>query len=728
MAYEALIQFIESIVKANGNEEITGTNMQAVLEQIVAVVGAPQFRGVASPATDPGIPVGPASYISATAGEYVNFASIEVVQGELAILRWTGATWVKETIQSYVSDIFVRDYRGVPFVQSLIKVKGTQETEVTILQKANGVIIPGIVSWAGTGLEFNMSYVVYICNNIPFTIVSTSFVLDPADPDLDRIDVVAVNDQGAVEILKGTPAESPIKPQVDYHQIELTYIIVKAGALTPEINEVVVWNENTESVGTADLIIADFDNLNFPKVGLKAVNASSVQRKGSLKFTMPVSYKADIFKNISLYLRLKMNLPTGGKLYAQFFNGANAISDQQPFIIEQTLVNEYQFIAIGLDMFRFSSLDFNAIKLQYIGANFSGFYLDYLRLEGGIGTPTTNDYLGWYFDAMTEGGVVRTFIRSGDNAFFQPKLGSRIKMSRSSHITNGNVLEIDFDETGLVGASAYIYVAYASDINGTGFTLVNDPALAYTAVLATDTEIPIPAVEDFAGLWYNRKGINGVTPHIGANLHWWIGETDTGIVAEGQDGNNGNTPYIGENLHWWIAGVDTGILAQGTNGVGVPAGGTTGQKLKKLSGVDYATEWGDDTDLFIPANQSVNLTGSGLKTRKAANESQVFGDVCYINAGGKAQKALGSGLATSFASLFCLGTVAANALGVYLKNGYVRNDAWNWTPRIPIYLAAAGGLTQDPPAVLDGVVQVLAIPISATEIDWDPSLSQVVYK
>lgn len=34
-------------------------------------------------------------------------------------------------------------------------------------------------------------------------------------------------------------------------------------------------------------------------------------------------------------------------------------------------------------------------------------------------------------------------------------------------------------------------------------------------------------------------GNNGVTPHIGENGNWWIGETDTGIVAAGADGANG---------------------------------------------------------------------------------------------------------------------------------------------------------------------------------------------
>jgi hypothetical protein len=34
-------------------------------------------------------------------------------------------------------------------------------------------------------------------------------------------------------------------------------------------------------------------------------------------------------------------------------------------------------------------------------------------------------------------------------------------------------------------------------------------------------------------------GVDGITPHIGDNGNWWIGEIDTGIKAQGQDGANG---------------------------------------------------------------------------------------------------------------------------------------------------------------------------------------------
>ena len=71
------------------------------------------------------------------------------------------------------------------------------------------------------------------------------------------------------------------------------------------------------------------------------------------------------------------------------------------------------------------------------------------------------------------------------------------------------------------------------------------------------------------------NGENGLTPRIGANGNWWIGEEDTGISAQGPQGEQGNsgvngenglTPRIGANGNWWIGTVDTGVKAQGSSG------------------------------------------------------------------------------------------------------------------------------------------------------------------
>ncbi len=63
-----------------------------------------------------------------------------------------------------------------------------------------------------------------------------------------------------------------------------------------------------------------------------------------------------------------------------------------------------------------------------------------------------------------------------------------------------------------------------------------------------------------------ENGENGLTPTIGQNGNWWIGDIDTGVKLTGADGKNGLTPTIGENGNWYLGETDTGIKAQGENG------------------------------------------------------------------------------------------------------------------------------------------------------------------
>lgn len=60
-------------------------------------------------------------------------------------------------------------------------------------------------------------------------------------------------------------------------------------------------------------------------------------------------------------------------------------------------------------------------------------------------------------------------------------------------------------EAGNDGDSSYTYVAYASDDQGTGFSLTPASNLTFIAVLTTDTEIASPEASDFASLWTEYK-------------------------------------------------------------------------------------------------------------------------------------------------------------------------------------------------------------------------------
>lgn len=73
------------------------------------------------------------------------------------------------------------------------------------------------------------------------------------------------------------------------------------------------------------------------------------------------------------------------------------------------------------------------------------------------------------------------------------------------------------------------------------------------------------------------NGVDGITPHIDNTTgNWFIGETNTGVQAQGPAGQNGTngtngsdgvTPHIDQTTgNWFIGNTDTGVHAQGPAG------------------------------------------------------------------------------------------------------------------------------------------------------------------
>ena len=103
--YQNLINSISSVIRTNGNNEITGQILQDVLKSIVNVVGAnPTYGGVAHPADNPGTPEGGVVYIASDEGTYVNFGGLTLEDNELAVLVWDGTSWSKESV-TYIEDL-----------------------------------------------------------------------------------------------------------------------------------------------------------------------------------------------------------------------------------------------------------------------------------------------------------------------------------------------------------------------------------------------------------------------------------------------------------------------------------------------------------------------------------------------------------------------------------------------------------------------------------------------
>ena len=87
---------------------------------------------------------------------------------------------------------------------------------------------------------------------------------------------------------------------------------------------------------------------------------------------------------------------------------------------------------------------------------------------------------------------------------------------------------------------------------------------------------------------------DGITPHIGANGNWYLGDTDTGKPSRGEMGEQGPQGEQGPKG-------DTG--EQGPAGAGVPDGGTAGQLLSKT---ESGTEWIDPPQSGVQSDWNQN--------------------------------------------------------------------------------------------------------------------------
>jgi hypothetical protein len=89
---------VAQIIKTNNNQEITGANMQSVLNNIIDNVGEnATYAGIATPSTNPGVPDGNVFYIASEAGTYSNFNKLVLDAGNIGIFVYK-SSWKLDKI------------------------------------------------------------------------------------------------------------------------------------------------------------------------------------------------------------------------------------------------------------------------------------------------------------------------------------------------------------------------------------------------------------------------------------------------------------------------------------------------------------------------------------------------------------------------------------------------------------------------------------------------------
>ena len=153
------------------------------------------------------------------------------------------------------------------------------------------------------------------------------------------------------------------------------------------------------------------------------------------------------------------------------------------------------------------------------------------------------------------------------------------------------------DESG-----AYTKVSEKLSAEATEYEIKNlDLNGKYTYVVTTVATVDS---KDYESVWSNEAHYRAdEAPYIGSNGNWWVGGTDTGVKAAGDDGKpgkDGETPYIGENGNWWIGFTDTKVKAAGTDGTDGADGKDGADGLTPSIG-ENGNWWIGETDTGVKA-------------------------------------------------------------------------------------------------------------------------------
>lgn len=123
----------------------------------------------------------------------------------------------------------------------------------------------------------------------------------------------------------------------------------------------------------------------------------------------------------------------------------------------------------------------------------------------------------------------------------------------------------------------------------------------------------------------------------------------------------------------------------------------------------------------------VNQTWAGLVAEMTAGVALSIRFICRVGADGKMEMAKANSAATMPAMAIATATIAEDAIGQFLLQGFFRDDTWDWTPGGLLYVDPDNFalLTQTLPAASGDQVQVVGVAITAGIIYFNPSYELV---
>jgi hypothetical protein len=276
---------------------------------------------------------------------------------------------------------------------------------ITAVSPGGNALISGGGVVATGNLDITISAALYMIQGTFYTAPQTDITLSTADATHPRIDLVVADTNGDFVIIEGTPSANPVKPELDPgSQLEISFILVPAGATSLVFTNELIYLESAEWTDTASGAEFDLASTNFPFSGTIDIEATGAGNGDYVNFADSGDNNLAAYNNLVLYIRSKAAWPAQKSFQVRWLDASgvqvgNIVTiDDGTFGFTSTVTGSYQQVVIPVELFQTNSNSVRQLRMTVIGGGATiGFYLDNIFLQSGVAltNPSSQDRLRW---------------------------------------------------------------------------------------------------------------------------------------------------------------------------------------------------------------------------------------------------------------------------------------------------------------------------------------------